>query len=66
MAHALLVQPLEPDEHLVHVHAHQVLGEGAKVLDERRERAILHVLEHQVEVLLGADRLEVAHNLRVL
>ena len=28
MAHALLVQPLEPDEHLMHVHAHQVLGEG--------------------------------------
>ena len=66
MAHALLMQPLEPTQHLPHVDTDQMLGEGAKVLNQRRQRTILHVLEHQIEVVLRADRLEVAHDLIML
>ena len=66
MADALLVQPLQPAQHLPHVDAHQVLGEGAEVLDERRQGAILHVLEDEVEMAFGADSLKVSDNLRVL
>ena len=66
VAHALLVQPLQPQQHLPNVDADQVRREGAKVFDEGGERAVLDVLEDEVEVALGPDRLEVPHDLRVL
>ena len=53
----LLMQPLETAEHLPHIDADEVLGEGAEVLDEGGEGAVLHVLEHEVQVEAVGDEL---------
>eukprot|EP00967_Tisochrysis_lutea_P009539 scaffold11212_cov28-Tisochrysis_lutea.AAC.2 len=60
------MQPLQPDEYLTHEDDEHVLGELAKRLEERGERAILNVLEHEVEVIGSADGFVEADNLRVL
>ena len=66
MAHAVLVQPFQTREHLPHVHYHEVLREAAEVFDDGGERAVLDILQHEVQVVGGAHRLEVPNDQRVL
>mmetsp|Transcript_37384 Transcript_37384/g.117571 ORF Transcript_37384/g.117571 Transcript_37384/m.117571 type:complete len:307 (+) Transcript_37384:588-1508(+) len=65
VADALCVKPLKPRQHLPHVDDEHVLGQPPKGFEDGGEGAVLDVLEDEVEVVLGADRLVEADDLRV-